>query len=70
MMDHNRVKGTVDEVVGIAKQKAGKLTGNSQLRVKGIAQEFKGKVEGAWGQAKEAARESNQKTVKPPASDV
>jgi uncharacterized protein YjbJ (UPF0337 family) len=69
-MDQNRVRGKIDEVVGIAKQKTGKLTGNTQLRVEGTVQKVKGKVEGAWGQAKDAVRKSNQKPVTPQASDV
>jgi uncharacterized protein YjbJ (UPF0337 family) len=67
MMDRNRVTGTADEVVGIAKQKTGELIGNPQLQVKGIAQRVKGKVEGAWGQAKDAVRESNHEAATPPA---
>jgi uncharacterized protein YjbJ (UPF0337 family) len=58
-MDHNRVKGTIDEVVGIAKQKTGELTGNTQQQIEGIAQQVKGKVENAWGQAKDAVRDMN-----------
>jgi uncharacterized protein YjbJ (UPF0337 family) len=60
-MDHNRVKGTIDEVVGIAKQKTGELTGNTQMQIEGIAQQVKGKVESAWGQAKDAVRDVNEK---------
>jgi uncharacterized protein YjbJ (UPF0337 family) len=59
-MDHNRVKGTIDEVVGIAKQKTGELTGNTQLQVEGITQQVKGKVENAWGRAKDAVRNMNE----------
>jgi uncharacterized protein YjbJ (UPF0337 family) len=65
-MDSNRLKGTIDEVVGIAKQKTGELTGNSQLQVEGIAQQFKGKVEGAWGKAKDAFREGNEDAAAEP----
>ncbi len=69
-MDHNRVKGTIDEIAGIAKQKTGELTGNTQLQVEGISQQFKGKVEGAWGQAKDAVREANQgAAAQPPPHD-
>lgn len=63
-MDINRAKGALDKVVGVTKQKTGKLTGDRQLQVKGIAQELKGKVEDAWGQAKDAVRDSNKKTGK------
>jgi uncharacterized protein YjbJ (UPF0337 family) len=69
-MDHDRVKGTIDEVVGAAKQKTGELTGNTQLQVEGFAQQLKGKVEGAWGQAKDAVREAAQEaTASPSAHD-
>lgn len=53
-MNKDRVKGTIDEVVGSAKRKVGELTDNPKLRVKGMVQQAKGKVEGAWGKAKEA----------------
>lgn len=59
-MNQDRVKGTVDELVGNAKQKAGKLTGNIPLQVKGVAQQVKGKLENALGNAKDAVRESNE----------
>jgi uncharacterized protein YjbJ (UPF0337 family) len=53
-MNKDRVKGTLDEVVGSAKQKTGELTGNKSLQVKGIAQRVKGKLENALGKAKNA----------------
>jgi uncharacterized protein YjbJ (UPF0337 family) len=65
-MDNNRVKGTIDEVVGVAKQKTGELIGNPKLQVEGIAQQVKGKIESAWGQAKDAVHETNEEAaVKP-----
>jgi uncharacterized protein YjbJ (UPF0337 family) len=48
-MNKDRVNGTIDKVVGSAKQKAGKLTGNTPLQVKGIAQQVKGKLETTLG---------------------
>jgi uncharacterized protein YjbJ (UPF0337 family) len=60
-MDSNRVTGTVAEIVGIAKQKTGELTGNSQLQAEGIVQNLMGKVENAWGQAKDAVLEADEK---------
>ena len=44
-MDSNRVKGTVDELVGIAKKKTGNLTGSTKLQIEGTAQQMKGKLE-------------------------
>lgn len=63
-MNQDRVKGTIDELVGSAKQTAGNLTGNTTLQVKGIAQKVKGKLESALGRAKDAVRETKQ-TTKP-----
>ena len=62
-MNNDRVKGTIDEVVGSAKRKAGKLTGNTELHVEGITQQVKGKIENAWGNAKDAVREANEETA-------
>jgi len=56
-MNSNQVNAKVDEVIGSIKQKAGKVTGNTPLQVKGIAQQAKGKLEGALGKAKDAANE-------------
>ena len=43
-MDHNGVNGTIDEFVGITKQKTGELTGNTQIRIEGTVQQATGKV--------------------------
>jgi uncharacterized protein YjbJ (UPF0337 family) len=61
-MNSNRVNGTADEVVGSIKQKAGKLTGNTPLQVKGIAQQMKGKAENTLGKVQDVVRGSNQPT--------
>jgi uncharacterized protein YjbJ (UPF0337 family) len=59
-MNKDRVKGTIDEVMGSAKRRAGELTDNTQLQVEGMVQEVKGKVENAWGKAKDVVHEANQ----------
>ncbi len=59
-MNKDRVKGTIDEAVGSAKRKAGELAGSTQLQAEGIAQQLKGKLENAWGQAKDAVHEANE----------
>ena len=63
-MNSKQVNAKVDEVVGSIKRKAGKVTGNTPLQVKGIVQQTKGKLEGALGAAKDKAkdvvREANQ----------
>jgi len=60
-MDINRVKGAIDKVAGITKQKTGELTGNRQQQAKGIAQQFKGKIEDAWGKARDDVRDTDKK---------
>ncbi|MGA2570881.1 MAG: CsbD family protein [Terracidiphilus sp.] len=59
-MNKDRVNGTIDEVVGGAKRKAGKWTGNTPLQVKGIAQQVKGKLENTLGKAKDVVCGANQ----------
>ena len=58
-MNKDRVKGIINEVAGGAKRKAGELTDNPKLQVKGMVQQGKGKVEGAWGKAKETVHDAN-----------
>jgi uncharacterized protein YjbJ (UPF0337 family) len=57
-MNKDRMKGTIDEVVGSAKRKAGELTGDTKLQVEGMAQQMKGKVESAWGKTKDGVRDA------------
>jgi len=60
-MNKDRSKGTIDEAVGAAKRKAGELTGNTRLRGEGIGQQVKGKLENAWGEAKDVVHDANEK---------
>jgi uncharacterized protein YjbJ (UPF0337 family) len=64
------MKGTIDEVVGIAKRKTGELTGNAPFQIEGIAQQAKGKVGNAWGQVKDAVRAANDETAVQPGPHV
>jgi uncharacterized protein YjbJ (UPF0337 family) len=57
-VNKDRVKGTIDEVVGGAKRKAGELTGNNKLQAEGMTQQVKGKVENAWGRTKDAVSDA------------
>jgi uncharacterized protein YjbJ (UPF0337 family) len=61
-MNKDRVKGMIDEVAGCAKLKAGELTDNPKLQAEGMAQQVKGKAEGAWGMAKEVVRDAIEDT--------
>lgn len=59
-MNQDRAKGILDEAVGTVKRKAGELTGDTPLQIKGIAQQVKGKLENAWGKARDAVKETNE----------
>jgi uncharacterized protein YjbJ (UPF0337 family) len=69
-MNSDQVNGTVDKIVGSAKQKAGRLTGNTPLQVKGVAQQVKGKLENTLGNAKDAIRGANQGSGTPRDADT
>jgi uncharacterized protein YjbJ (UPF0337 family) len=58
-MNKDRVKGTIDEAVGSAKRKAGEWAGDGELQIEGMAQQVKGKLENAWGKAKDVVDEAN-----------
>ena len=57
-MDKDRVKGTIDDAAGRAKRQVGEWTGDTGTQVDGAAQQVKGKVEKAWGNVKDAARDA------------
>jgi uncharacterized protein YjbJ (UPF0337 family) len=61
-MDKDRVKGTVDDAAGRIKRQVGEWTGDTGAQVEGAAQQVKGKVEKAWGNMKDAARDAGQKS--------
>ena len=61
-MNKNRVNGMIDKVAGSAKRKAGELTDNPKLQVEGMIQQAKGKVENAWGKAKDKVHDAGANT--------
>ena len=64
-MNSNQVNGAIDDVVGSVKQKAGKLTGNTPLQVKGAVQQAKGKLQNAVGKMQDAVDEANRNANPP-----
>ncbi len=60
-MDKDRVKGTIDDAAGRAKRQVGEWTGDTGTQADGAAQQVKGKVEKAWGNVKDAARNAGDK---------
>jgi len=59
-MNKDQVKGTIDDAAGRVKRQAGEWTGDTKTQVDGASQQVKGKVEKAWGNAKEAARNADR----------
>jgi len=62
-MNEDRIHGTIDEVIGNAKQKIGRLTGNKGTQLEGAVQVIKGKAENAWGKTKDAVRSAQSDPV-------
>jgi len=62
-MDKDRVKGTLDEVVGSAKRHVGKLTGNTEIQIEGAVQQIKGKIENVVGKLNDAGRDARDHIV-------
>ena len=61
-MDKDRVKGTIDDAAGRAKRQVGEWTGDTQTQAEGATQQVKGKVEKAWGNVKDAARNAGNRS--------
>jgi uncharacterized protein YjbJ (UPF0337 family) len=57
-MNKDTVKGTIDDAAGRAKRQVGEWTGDTNTQVEGEAQQIKGKVEKAWGNVKDTARDA------------
>ena len=60
-MDKNRIKGGAKEVKGSVKESIGKVTGNRQTEAEGSAEKTAGKVQGQFGKAKDAVRDTFKK---------
>jgi uncharacterized protein YjbJ (UPF0337 family) len=61
-MNKDNVKGTIDDAAGRAKRQVGEWTGDTKTQVDGAAQQVKGKVEKAWGNMKDAAKDADRST--------
>ena len=57
-MNKDQVKGAVNDAAGRAKRQVGEWTGNTETQAEGTAQQVKGKVQKAWGNVKEAAKDA------------
>lgn len=55
-MNKDRVEGKVKDVAGRAERQVGEWTGDQDAQVKGAAKQVEGKVQNAWGKAKDAVK--------------
>ncbi|HEY1766061.1 MAG TPA: CsbD family protein [Terracidiphilus sp.] len=69
-MDKDTVKGTLNDAAGRAKRQVGEWTGDTNAQVEGAAQQAKGKVQKAWGNVKDAARDSQSEAERQREADV
>ena len=58
-MDKDRVEGKVKDI-GSSQRQVGEWTGDEDAQVKGAAKQVEGKVQNAWGQAKDAAKDAGR----------
>jgi uncharacterized protein YjbJ (UPF0337 family) len=56
-MDKDRVEGKIEDVKGLVKRKVGEWTGDEETQAEGAAEQVKGKIQNAWGKAKDAGRD-------------
>jgi len=57
-MDSDRIKGKADDIAGRVKRQVGEWTGDEETQAEGAAQQVKGKMQNAWGKAKDAVRDA------------
>lgn len=57
-IDDDRTEGSAKQIGGEMKEGAGKLFGDSKLKHEGQADQAEGKLQNAWGSAKDEARET------------
>ncbi len=55
-MDKDRVEGKVKDIAGRAQRQVGEWTGDTEDQAKGAAKQAEGKIQNAWGKAKDAVK--------------
>jgi uncharacterized protein YjbJ (UPF0337 family) len=60
-MNKDQVEGKVKDVAGRIERQAGEWTGDKEKQVHGALKQVEGKVQNAWGDAKEAEKKSVDK---------
>ncbi len=57
-MDQDRINGAADKAKGAVKEAAGKVTGDTKLKVEGQLDKAKGQVESTVGKTKDEMRKN------------
>jgi uncharacterized protein YjbJ (UPF0337 family) len=57
-MNEDTVKGKAKDVAGRVERQAGEWTGNEETQAKGAAKQAEGKIQNAFGKAKDAVKDS------------
>ncbi len=64
-MDENRIEGKGKEIKGEIKQAVGKATNNRSMQAEGTVDKAIGKVQGAFGRAKDEVRAEDRRKDEP-----
>ena len=56
-MNKDRIQGSAHQAKGAMKEAAGKMTGDAKLKAEGAAEKTAGKVQNAFGGAKDAMKQ-------------
>ena len=62
-MNKDQVKGKVKDVAGRIERQAGEWTGDKEKQVHGALKQAEGKVQNAWGDAKDAGEKATDKVT-------
>ena len=62
-MNRDQVKGKVKDVAGRIERQAGEWTGDKEKQVHGALKQAEGKVQNAWGDAKDAGKKATDRVA-------
>jgi uncharacterized protein YjbJ (UPF0337 family) len=58
-VNKDRAQGKVKDIAGRVQRQAGEWTGDTEAQVKGAAKQAEGKIQNAWGKAKDAMKKTD-----------
>ena len=68
-MNKDRAEGKAKDLGGRIERQVGEWTGDSEKQAHGAAKQVEGKVQNAWGKAKDAVQDAADKSRKPETTD-